>query len=215
VRNIAKPVAGGIFRGSAGVLGQENFNLNRPASGDPGAASFCRSALGAQLDRIFSSPTDYNVDVATRLFRSDGSGGAIRGQLAASASTGGGATGALFGTLSGKSIVAQDGTTGAGDKDAYGSFTAIRDGNTLCFGLTVAALGAPLAANIQSGATGAGGQIVVKLNKIPSSGTAGASAGCMTVDASALSGLFSSPSKYFVDDDFRDGAIGGQLRLGR
>jgi hypothetical protein len=37
----------------------------------------------------------------------------------------------------------------------------------------------------------------------------------MTVDASALSGLFSSPSKYFVDDDFRDGAIGGQLRLGR
>jgi hypothetical protein len=85
VRNIAKPVAGGIFRGRSTVVGEPNFNLKRPTSGDPGATAFCRSALGTQLDRIFSKPSDYYVDIATRRFRSDNTGGAIRGQLARAA----------------------------------------------------------------------------------------------------------------------------------
>jgi len=59
VRNIPTPVAGGIFRGRSTVVGQPNFNLKRLTAGDPGAGALCRSALGSQLDRIFSDPSDY------------------------------------------------------------------------------------------------------------------------------------------------------------
>ena len=44
VRNIAKPVAGGIFRGRSTVVGQPNFSLQRPTRGDPGASCPTRSA---------------------------------------------------------------------------------------------------------------------------------------------------------------------------
>jgi hypothetical protein len=203
VRNIAKPVAGGIFRGRSTVLGQPNFNLLKPSSGDPGASSFCRSALGSQLDRILSNPSGYYVDVAARRFRADNSGGAIRGQLR---STQRGGPGALVATIKGSSEV------GGGDDDGYGSFIAIRDGDTLCYGITVANLGKPTMAHIHSGAAGKNGDPVVTLRQ-PSNGNPGSSSGCVE-DVGGLDNIFSTPAQFYVNvhtSDFPDGAARGQL----
>jgi len=212
VRNIAKPVAGGIFRGRSTVVGQPNFSLQRPTSGDPGASAFCKSALGTQLDRIFANPSDYYVDVATRRLRSDNTGGAIRGQLTPRRS-GGTSSGALTATISGRNEIATDGSKGAGDQDAYGSFTAIRDGNQLCYGITVANLAAPVAAHIHTGAAGVNGDVVVPLRQ-PAKGDPGASAACTPVDPSLLTAIFANPSRYYVNvhtGDFQNGAARGQL----
>jgi hypothetical protein len=203
VRNIAKPVAGGIFRGRSTVNGQPNFSLARPASGDPGAAGFCRSALGTQLDRIFSNPPGYYVDVAARRLRSDNSGGAIRGQLRSSQR---GAPGALVATVKGSSEV------GGGDAGGYGSFTAIRDGDTLCYGITVANLGKPTMAHIHMGAAGTNGDPVVTL-RAPASGDPGFSAACLE-DVGGLDNIFSTPAQFYVNvhtSAFPDGAARGQL----
>jgi CHRD domain len=216
VRNIGKPVAGGIFRGRSTVVGQPNFSVQRPTSGDPGASAFCRSALGAQLDRIFSDPSDYYVDVAARRFRSDNTGGAIRGQLGPRRS-GGTSIGALVATISGDNEIGQDGSRGAGDDDAYGAFTAIRDGDQFCYGLTVANLTKPAAAHIHAGGAGANGNIVIPLRQ-PSAGDPGASAGCATADASLLQQIFANPSAYYVNvhtGDFPNGAARGQLQRNR
>lgn len=211
VRNIGKPVAGGIFRGRSTVNGQPNFSLARPTAGDPGATSFCRTALGTQLDRIFSNPSGYYVDVATRRFRSDNSGGAIRGQFRSRRS--GGATGALVATINGANEIGPTGAGGAGDANGRGSFTAIRDGSTLCYGLVVANIAKPVAAHIHTGAAGANGGIVVPLRQ-PTGGDPGASAGCMTFDAALLQAIFANPAGYYVNvhtGDFPNGAARGQL----
>jgi hypothetical protein len=216
IRNIDRPVSGSIFRGRSTVLGQPNINLLRPSSGDPGASSGCASRLGSQLDRIFSRPSDYYVDIAARRFRSDYSGGAIRGQLGPRRS-GGTASGALVATISGQNEIAQDGSKGAGDKDGYGSFTAIRDDNQLCYGLTAANLAKPVAAHIHTGAAAVNGAIVIPLRQ-PSGGDPGASAGCTTVDASLLAQIFANPSAYYVNvhtGDFPNGAARGQLQRNR
>jgi CHRD domain len=216
VRNIAKPVAGGIFRGRSSVVGQPNFSLQRPTSGDPGATAFCRSALGAQLDRIFSNPSDYYVDLAARRFRSDNTGGAIRGQLGPRRS-GGTSSGAVVATISGDNEIGQNGSRGAGDDDGYGAFTALRDGDQLCWGLTVANLAKPVAAHIHAGAANANGDIVIPLRQ-PSGGDPGASAGCTTADASLLQQIFANPAGYYVNvhtGDFSGGAARGQLQRNR
>jgi hypothetical protein len=203
IRNIAKPVSGSIFRGRSTVLGQPNINLLRPSSGDPGASSGCASRLGSQLDRIFSGPSDYYVDIAARRFRSDYSGGAIRGQLRSKRS---GGAGALVATIKGSSEV------GGGDDGGYGSFTAIRDGDTLCYGLTIANIGKPTMAHIHMGAAGSNGDPVVTL-RAPSNGDPGSSAGCIE-GVGGLDNIFGDPSGFYVNvhtSAFPDGAARGQL----
>jgi hypothetical protein len=203
IRNIDKPVSGSIFRGRSTVLGQPNINLLRPSSGDPGASSGCASRLGSQLDRIFSSPSDYYVDIAARRFRSDYSGGAIRGQLRSKRS---GGAGALVATIKGSSEV------GGGDEGGYGSFTAIRDGDTLCYGLTIANIGKPTQAHIHTGAAGSNGDPVVTLRE-PSKGDPGSSSGCIE-DVGGLDNIFGNPSGFYVNvhtSAFPDGAARGQL----
>jgi hypothetical protein len=214
VRNIGRPVSGAIFRGRSSVNGQPNFNLLRPASGNPGASRFCRSALGTQLDRIFDTPSGYYVDLATRRFRSDYSGGAIRGQLG-TRRTGGSSTGALLATISGANEIGEDGARGAGDSDGFGAFAAIRDGDQLCFGLVVGNLDDPVAAHIHRGNASTNGDIVIPLRE-PSAGDPGASAACTTADESVLRQIFANPSGYYVNihtGDFPNGAARGQLSL--
>jgi CHRD domain len=72
------------------VTGQPSFNVARPSSGNPGAASFCQSRSSSQLDAIFRDPSDYYVDVHTKRFASsrDFTGGALRGQGDPGASAG-------------------------------------------------------------------------------------------------------------------------------
>lgn len=204
VRNIAKPVSAGIFRGSASVNGRPNFNMLLPTSGDPGGKGFCNTPrLGTQLNQMWSSPSGYYVDVATRRFRSDFSGGAIRGQLRSKQS---GGAGALVATIKGSSEV------GGGDSDAYGAFTAIRDGDTLCYGIVVANLANPTQAQIDMGAPGKNGDPVVTLNE-PSNGDPGFSAGCID-SVGGLDNIFGNPSQFYVNvhtTDFPDGAARGQL----
>jgi CHRD domain len=216
VRNIPTPVAGGIFRGRSTVVGQPNFNLKRLTAGDPGAGALCRSALGSQLDRIFSDPSDYYVDIAGRRFRSDNTGGAIRGQLGPRRS-GRTSSGVLVATINGQNEIGQDGSKGAGDNDGYGSFTAIRDGTKFCYGMTAARLTKPVAAHIHAGAAGVNGNIVIPL-KQPSGGDPGASAGCATADATLLGQIFANPGAYYVNihtGDFPNGAARGQLQRNR
>jgi CHRD domain len=214
VRNIGTPVSGGIFRGRAGVNGQPNFNLARPASGNPGSSSFCRSALGTQLDRIFGNPSGYYVDLATRRFRSDYSGGAIRGQLG-TRRTGGSTNGALFAALQGSNEIGENGQRGAGDDDGFGAFAAVRDGDRLCFGVAVANIDEPTMAHIHRGNASSNGDIVVTLRE-PSSGDPGARAGCADVEASLLQRIFANPANYYVNvhtGGFPNGAVRGQLSL--
>jgi CHRD domain len=218
VRNIARPVSNSVFRGRATVTGQPSFNVARPSSGNPGAASFCQSRNSSQLDAIFRDPSDYYVDVHTKRFASsrDFTGGALRGQLGPRRS-GGTASGALVATISGQNEIGQNGSKGAGDADGYGAFTAIRDGNQLCYGFAVANLSTPMAAHIHAGAANVNGGIVVPLRQ-PSGGDPGASAGCTTVDATLLGQIFANPGAYYVNvhtGDFPNGAARGQLQRNR
>jgi hypothetical protein len=132
--------------------------------------------------------------VAARLFRSDFSGGAVRGQLRSSQR---GGPGALVATIKGSS---------GGDSNAYGSFTAIRDGDTLCYGIVVANLDNPADAQIGGGGT------TVTLTA-PSNGSRGFSAGCMA-NVGGLDNIFGDPSKFSVTigtSDHPDGAAQGRL----
>src|SRR5213595_369989 len=58
---------------------------------------------------------------------------------------------ALFAVLTGRNEVDANGRRGAGDPDGRGSFTAIVDGDQLCFGVTVTNLDSPTAAHIHPG----------------------------------------------------------------
>ncbi|HEX7301040.1 MAG TPA: CHRD domain-containing protein [Solirubrobacteraceae bacterium] len=120
---------------------------------------------------------------------------------------------ALFAVLSGRKEVGADGRRGAGDPDARGSFTAIVDGDQLCFGITVTNLDAPTAAHIHKGRPNQNGDIVVPLTS-PSSGDPGASSGCVTVDAALAQSILKNPHKYYANVHtaaFPAGAARGQL----
>ena len=63
---------------------------------------------------------------------------------------------------------------GGGDPNGRGSFTAVIDGNQLCYGLTNRNIEDPGAAHIHEGGRGVAGDVVVPLQQ-PSSGDPGAS----------------------------------------
>src|SRR6188472_3063400 len=71
---------------------------------------------------------------------------------------------ALFAVLTGRKEVDAEGNRGVGDPDGRGSFTAIVDGDQLCFGITVKNLDAPVAAHIHKGRPNQAGSIVVPLS---------------------------------------------------
>jgi hypothetical protein len=52
-----------------------------------------------------------------------------------------------FAALNGAKEIGTDGQRNAGDANGYGSFSATIDGNKLCYGLTVANIGKPVAAH--------------------------------------------------------------------
>jgi len=127
------------------------------------------------------------------------------------------AEGAAWGVttqLSGKQEIGADGHKRAGDPDGYGVFAATSQGDQLCFGLAVAAIGDPAAAHIRQAKRNKNGPVVVTLTP-PSSGNPGSSSACTTVDTNLLAAIRKHPKRYYVNvhnSDYPGGAIRGQLR---
>jgi CHRD domain len=120
---------------------------------------------------------------------------------------------ALFAVLTGRKEVDANGRRGAGDPDGRGSFTAIVDGNELCFGITVTNLDQPVAAHIHRGRSNQNGPIVVPLTQ-PSTGDPGASSDCVSVDPALAAAILKNPHKYYANvhtSAFPNGAVRGQL----
>jgi hypothetical protein len=121
----------------------------------------------------------------------------------------------LFAVMTGRKEVDANGRRGAGDLNARGSFTAIVDGNKLCFGITVKDLGsAPTAAHIHGPARpNQNAGILVPLSP-PTSPDPGASSGCVTVDPAVAHAILKNPRKYYANvhtAQFPAGAVRGQL----
>jgi CHRD domain len=120
---------------------------------------------------------------------------------------GGGQSKALFAVLTGAK------EPGGGDPNGRGSFTAIVDGNRLCYGLTNRNIEDPGAAHIHRGRSGVAGDVVVPLQQ-PSSGDPGASSDCVRVARSLARAILANPNRYYVNvhtAGLPDGAIRGQL----
>jgi hypothetical protein len=122
---------------------------------------------------------------------------------------------ALFAVMTGGNEVDANGRRGAGDPNGRGSFTAIVDGDQLCFGITVKNLGAaPTAAHIHGPARpNQNAGIVVPLTA-PTSPDPGASSGCVSVDPALAQAILKNPHRYYANvhtTQFPAGAIRGQL----
>ena len=131
----------------------------------------------------------------------------LMGVVGAGAQGGGQESKALFAVLTGAK------EPEGGDPNGRGSFTAIVDGNRLCYGLTNRNIEDPAAAHIHRGRTGVAGDIVVPLEQ-PSSGDPGASSACARVARPLSRAILQNPNRYYVNvhtAGFPDGAIRGQL----
>ncbi len=120
----------------------------------------------------------------------------------------------LFAVLDGGHEISPDGKALAGDVDGFGSATVIVAGpRKLCYGLTVAAIGKPVAAHIHAGRAGVNGPVVVPLTQ-PATGAAGASHGCVRVDRALVKAIHAHPKDYYVNihtEQYPGGAVRGQL----
>jgi CHRD domain len=119
----------------------------------------------------------------------------------------------LFAALNGKNEIAQDGTKGAGDSDGAGSFSAVIKDTALCYGLAVRDIENPIAAHIHRGGPNKNGPIVVPLTA-PKTGDPGHSSNCKTLSSRLIAQIRGNPGRFYVNvhtDDFKDGAIRGQL----
>jgi hypothetical protein len=129
------------------------------------------------------------------------------GVVGAGAQGGGQESKALFAVLTGAK------EPEGGDPNGRGSFTAIVDGNRLCYGLTNRNIEDPAAAHIHRGRAGVAGDIVVPLEQ-PSSGDPGASSECRRIARPLARAILQNPNRYYVNvhtAGFPDGAIRGQL----
>jgi CHRD domain-containing protein len=129
------------------------------------------------------------------------------GVVGAGAQGGGQQSKALFAVLTGAK------EPEGGDPNGRGSFTAIVDGNQLCYGLTNKNIEDPGAAHIHRGRSGVAGDIVVPLQQ-PSSGDPGTSSDCVRIARSLRRAILANPNRYYVNvhtAGLPDGAIRGQL----
>jgi hypothetical protein len=118
-----------------------------------------------------------------------------------------------FGVLKGSNEVGSDGQTGAGDRNGHGSFTGIIDGDRLCYGITVANIGKPIAAHIHRARRGRNGDVVITL-KHPRKGNPGTSSGCTAISSALADGLRNNPQRFYVNvhnTAFPGGAVRGQV----
>ena len=124
---------------------------------------------------------------------------------------GGGSSKAFFAVMTGaKEVRAGE---SAGDSDGRGSFSAILDGRTLCYGIQVKNIAGPVDAHIHTGGPEDRGGVVVPL-KHPAKGDPGATAGCVRISRSRASALSANPGSFYVNvhtAGLPTGAVRGQL----
>ena len=125
--------------------------------------------------------------------------------------------GAMSAVLNGaKEVDAQSLKKGTGDADGFGSAQAIVSGKRLCYSIVVRSIKKPIAAHIHKGGSSAAGGVVINL-KQPRSGSAGASAACITPkgkEAAALAAVKRNPKGHYFNvhtSDHPGGAIRGQI----
>ena len=129
------------------------------------------------------------------------------GVVGAGAQGGGQQSKALFAVLTGQK------EPEGGDPNGRGSFTAIVDGNQLCYGLTNRNIEEPASAHIHRGGPNVAGDVVVPLDP-PSSGDPGASSDCTQIARSLARAILRRPNRYYVNvhtATYQGGAIRGQL----
>ncbi len=122
-------------------------------------------------------------------------------------------SGILLGALFGANEVNAAGGKGVGDPDGKGAASAVIDDGTICVGLSVRNIDAPVAAHIHVGAEGTNGPVVVPLTP-PSAGDPGGSSTCAAIDANLASKIIRNPELYYWNVHtaaFPGGAIRGQL----
>jgi len=122
----------------------------------------------------------------------------------------------FFAVLDGGNEVSAGGDAAAGDLNGNGVASILLGASgQLCFSLLVRGIATPTAAHIHSGLPGANGGISITLTSLPSSGTLGSSAGCLTgLAAGTINQIKASPGKFYVNVHnaaFPSGAIRGQL----
>jgi hypothetical protein len=171
------------------------------------------STRTAAVAAVLAMATGAGVASAT------GGGEAARhGQTGSAAQSGSQRGTALLAVLNGRNEL--DPMTlrrGAGDPDGRGSATVLIDGAHVCFGIVVTRLGDPVGAHIHKGGRKRNGSIVVPLTE-PSTGTPGASSGCVDAPAAVARDIRRHPARYYVNvhtQQFGGGAIRGQLSRGR
>jgi CHRD domain len=133
--------------------------------------------------------------------------------IGAGAQGGGAAPRALFAVLNGAKEVSSEGERGGGDTNGRGSFSAVFDGNRLCYGLNVGNIDDAVAAHIHRGGRNVAGPVVVPLEH-PDTGDPGASSECVRVQRSLAQDIRANPAGFYVNvhnADFPDGAVRGQL----
>jgi hypothetical protein len=138
---------------------------------------------------------------------------ALIGVVGAGAQGSGKESKALFAVMSGKKEVSTEGKKGAGDRNGEGAFSAIFDGNQLCYGISVKNIENPVAAHIHRGSPRVAGPVVQPLQQ-PATGDPGASSDCVEVNASLARAIRKNPAKFYVNvhtGDFPGGAVRGQL----
>ena len=124
---------------------------------------------------------------------------------------GGGGNKAFFAVLTGaKEVRAGE---SAGDTNGRGSFSAILDGRTLCYGIQVKNIENPVDAHIHTGGATDRGGVVVPL-KHPAKGDPGFTGGCTRVSRSRAAALAADPGSFYVNvhtAGLPAGAVRGQL----
>jgi hypothetical protein len=122
-------------------------------------------------------------------------------------------SGALFSVMNGAKEVSAEGEKGVGDPDGRGSFSAIFDGDELCYGMAVKNIADPVAAHIHRGGRNVAGPVVQALEH-PTSGDPGASSACVELTADVARAIRRNPAGFYVNvhtGDFPGGAVRGQL----
>ena len=124
---------------------------------------------------------------------------------------GGGGNRAFFAVMTGaKEVKAGE---SAGDTNGRGSFSAILDGRTLCYGIQVKNIANPVDAHIHTGGAEDRGAVFVPL-KHPSKGDPGTTTGCARVSKAKASALSANPGDFYVNvhtAGLPSGAVRGQL----